>query len=153
MKKRILVSLIALAFLAVYQSEQIEANDDARRTAAEALENYFASWNEPDAGKRAALLEACWAKDGTYTDPTAHVEGREALVAHIGGFLGNPQFKGFSIVRISGIDEHHDSFRFEWEMRNPAGQPITKGMDYGEIDSDGNIRKIVGFFGPFPAKV
>ena len=131
--------------------QQTDAADTSRRSAAEALEGYFAAWDEPDAEKRAAIVKGCWAEGATYTDPTAHVEGRAGLVEHIGGLMGNPQFKNFTIVRISDIDEHHDVFRFEWEMRNAEGQSVTKGMDYGEMDSDGNITKIVGFFGPFRA--
>ena len=45
---------------------------------------YGSSWNEPDEAARRQLLESAWADDGTYCDPTASVEGREALVAHIG---------------------------------------------------------------------
>ena len=113
------------------------------------LNNYVKAWHEPDAQKRHALLETAWTDNGTYTDPTAHVDGRDALVAHIGQFQANPQFKGFSIVQTSDIDVHHQVFRFEWAMQDPAGKTVTGGMDYGEFDENGAITKIVGFFGPF----
>jgi hypothetical protein len=45
---------------------------------------YGSAWNEPDEAARRQLLESAWADHGTYCDPTANAEGREALVAHIG---------------------------------------------------------------------
>ncbi len=69
---------------------------------------------------------------------------------HIGAFKSNEQFQGFSIDQSTGIDVHHQSFRFGWEMKDPSGNTVTPGIDYGEFDSDGHITKIVGFFGPFP---
>ena len=114
------------------------------------LNNYIEAWREPDAQKRERLLETAWAENGTYTDPTAHVDGRKALTAHIEGFLTNPMFKGYSIVMASEIDIHHHVFRFEWTMKDSSGKEVTGGMDYGEFNNDGAITKIVGFFGPFP---
>ena len=114
------------------------------------LEHYFAAWAAETEEERRHHLEAGWAKDGTYTDPTADVHGREALVQHIGAFASNPQAKNFSIEQASGIDVHHKVLRFAWEMRNAEGKVITPGMDYGEFNDEGKITKIVGFFGPFP---
>ena len=53
---------------------------------AEAVAAYGAAWNETDEAKRRTLLEQSWADDAVYQDPTGRAEGREALVAHIGGF-------------------------------------------------------------------
>lgn len=119
-------------------------------TAKASVKTYIEAWGETDTKKRKALLGTAWAEKGTYTDPSADVDGREALVAHIEGFLSNPQFKGFSIVRTSEIDIHHQVFRFQWAMKDPSGKTVTAGFDYGEFDKDGVITKIVGFFGPFP---
>jgi len=113
----------------------------------EAVTAYGAAWNEPDAGKRAALLEGAWAADGVYLDPTARAEGRDALVEHIGGFQA--AMPGHTIDMASGVDEHDGSFRFAWVMRNADGD-VLEGIDYGELAADGRITRIVGFFGPFP---
>lgn len=43
---------------------------------------YVAAWNEADEEKRRALLEFSWAENGIYSDPTAQVSGREALVVN-----------------------------------------------------------------------
>jgi hypothetical protein len=57
------------------------------------------AWSEPDRVLRQQLLDRVWAEDGTYTDPTAHVAGRRALVDHAGGFF--EQFPGARFELIS----------------------------------------------------
>ena len=115
------------------------------------IQNYVKAWNTTDANKRAELLKTAWAETGIYTDPTAHVEGRDALNEHIGQALSSPQFQGASLAQGSEIDIHHQVFRFEWKLNDASGQPLVAGMDYGEFDDQGVITKIIGFFGPFPA--
>ena len=149
MKIRLFAGSILLVMTIFGIVREADAATPAERAKA-SLQNYVKAWNEPDTEKRKALLKTTWTEGGTYTDPSAHVEGRDALVAHIEGFLSNPQFKGFSIVRASDIDLHHQVFRFEWEMKDPSGNTVTAGIDYGEFNEDGAITKIVGFFGPFP---
>jgi hypothetical protein len=106
---------------------------------------YVAAWSETDEGKRRALLEMSWTENGTYTDPTVEVVGREALVQHIGGI--HQQFVGHRIVLTSRVDEHHSRLRFTWAMVNPEGSRVTEGIDFGEIGSDGRLIRITGFFG------
>jgi len=115
----------------------------------ETVAAYAAAWLETDEAKRRRLLEAAWADDGVYTDPTAHVEGRDALVAHIEGFL--VQMPGARIRPTSGVDVHHDRLRFTWLMDGADGKPMMEGIDFGEVGPDGRLRRIVGFFGPPPA--
>ena len=110
---------------------------------------YAAAWGEPDVAKRRELLEKAWATDGVYIDPTAHVEGREALVQHISGFLKS--LPGHRIEATSRTDVHHNQLRFSWRLLKPDGSVLTEGMDFGALDSAGRLTRIVGFFGPFPA--
>jgi SnoaL-like protein len=112
----------------------------------ETIASYAAAWNESNEAPRRQLLEKAWATNGTYTDPTAHVEGREALVQHIAGFLES--MPGARIVATSHTDSHHGALRFSWRLIQPDGTAI-EGMDFGELDGDGRIKRIVGFFGPF----
>jgi hypothetical protein len=109
---------------------------------------YAAAWNEPDDDARRALLEAAWADGGRYCDPTARVEGRDALHAHIRGF--QQQFGGARIEATSGADEHDGYFRFSWALVDADGNRAMDGFDVGHRDRDGRIDLIIGFFGPFP---
>ena len=113
----------------------------------EAVATYGAAWNETDEEKRRELLTRSFAETGTYVDPTGAADSREALVAHIGGF--HQMMPGHTIDMTSGVDVHGEVFRFAWAMNNGPEQAL-EGLDYGELDDDGRISRIVGFFGPFP---
>ena len=118
-------------------------------TPSETVQAYGDAWNELDEAKRRALLERAWADDGTYTDPSADLHGREALIPHIGAFQkdGMP---GARIIPSSGVDEHHGRLRFTWRMEGADGSTIIEGIDFGELAADGRLQRIVGFFGPPP---
>jgi hypothetical protein len=114
-------------------------------TTEEIVRMYVAAWSETDEAKRRALLEKSWAENGTYTDPTVEVVGREALVQHIGGI--HRQFADCRILLTSRVDEHHDRLRFTWAMVNPRGSRVSVGIDFGEVGADGRLIRITGFFG------
>jgi hypothetical protein len=117
-------------------------------SASEVVGLYAAAWDELDGNARRELLRRAWTKDGVYCDPTALVEGREALAVHIGRFhVHQPDHR---IVVTTGVDEHDGWLRFGWRMLGPDEGVLLDGMDFGERDADGRIRRIVGFFGPLP---
>ena len=111
---------------------------------------YTGAWSEPDRALRQQLLERVWAEDGTYTDPTAYVAGREEFVDHIGGFF--ERFPGAHFELTSGIDTHHEKLRFSWRMLLADGKVSVEGVDFGELSTDGKLHRIVGFFGPLGPK-
>jgi len=117
-------------------------------TTEEIVLTYVAAWSETDEGKRRALLEKSWEENGTYTDPTVEVAGREALVQHIGGI--HQRFAGHRILLTSRVDEHHGRLRFTWAMVNPEGSRVSEGIDFGEVGSDSRLICITGFFGSVP---
>jgi len=114
----------------------------------DAVRLYGEAWAASDESERRSLLERAWADDGVYVDPSARVEGREALVAHIGGF--QEQMAGHRIELTSGVDSHDGYLRFAWTMLGPDGAALMEGVDFGRLADDGRIASIVGFFGPWP---
>ena len=110
-----------------------------------AIDTYTEAWAERDAAARLALLERCWAEDGVYCDPLGRAEGRPALSDLIAGFQA--QQPGARIEVVSEVDEHHGFLRFTWRMRGPDGAVAIEGTDFGEVDEQGLLRRIVGFFG------
>ena len=123
-----------------------QMSDDAL---AQMIDQYCASWGEDDAAKRAAMLQDVWAERATYTDPTAHVEGRSNLVAHISAV--RQQFPGARIVRTSAIDQHNHCARFGWKLEKADGTWLPEGIDIAEF-RDGKLQSIVGFFGALKPK-
>lgn len=114
----------------------------------EVLETYIAAWFETDPELRLGLLMNAWADDGVYLDPSAAVEGRAALVDHLGAFQG--EYPDHKLMLLSGIDSHHECARFEWGLADPDGNTVITGTDFAVFGDDGRLQSVTGFFGPSP---
>jgi hypothetical protein len=114
----------------------------------EVVVTYLKSWLTPDRTERHKLLEQCWSEDGVYQDPMNRAEGRTGLSSLIDGFQASRPGAVFKFA--SGIDEHHGMLRFQWVMLDAQGRKQSEGFDIGELDDSGRLRRITGFFGPFP---
>ena len=77
---------------------------------------YGQAWQAVDEDERRALLEVAWAPDAVYCDPLDRLEGREALVRHIGATQA--AMAGGQIAVTSTPVRHHDSAFFRWTMRD-----------------------------------
>lgn len=109
---------------------------------------YCAAWGTADRAARDRLLERVWAPDGAYSDPApTHAEGRGALSETIDRL--QRQLPG-ARFRCGAAQAHHGFFRFGWVMLGADGGERLRGTDFGELDAEGRIRRIVGFFGPPP---
>lgn len=109
------------------------------------ITKYCACWNEVDVSRRMRILDEIWASDGRYMDPTVDLRGRDELCRHIGNVIAR---QPGAIVRKSKVDCHHHAFRFSWYKQLTAGKRLPDGIDFGELNADGLITRIVGFFGP-----
>ena len=55
---------------------------------------------------------------------------------------------GARIEVTSGADEHHGRIRFGWKL---TGAPqAMDGIDVGQVDADGRLLSILGFWGANP---
>src|SRR4051794_32450665 len=102
-------------------------------------------WNEEDATRRAEHIERAWAHDGRYVDPLLEAEGHEALSAMVANV--HASYPGHRFRRLSGIDAHHDTLRFAWDLAAPDGSTTVAGIDVASLAPDGRLRTITGFFG------
>lgn len=114
------------------------------------IDTYCAAWSDPDPERRREILESVWTDSATYTDPTVHAAGIDALLAHIGTVLARRP--GAKVVRTSRVDAHHGVARFAWRVVQADGSMLPEGLDIAEITQDGRIGRIVGFFGPLEKK-
>ncbi len=109
------------------------------------IDTYCAAWNQPDAAQRRQILAKVWGDGASYTDPSVHAAGIDALLAHIGTVVA--QRPGVTVLRTSHIDRHHGVALFAWRASHPDGTTLLEGVDFAELSSDGKIQRIVGFFG------
>jgi hypothetical protein len=113
----------------------------------ELIDRYCAAWNDPDATRRAAILDEVWADGASYTDPSVHAAGSRALLAHIAGVQGRRP--GGKVVRTSAVDLHHGIARFAWCASDATGATLVEGIDLAFVSANGaKIERIIGFFGP-----
>lgn len=113
------------------------------------IKNYFAMWNEADAGKRRHLIESVYAADGRNVDPTADVQGWEAIDEFVRGLRDS--VPGHIVSICSKIDRHHNRLRFGWALTAPDGEVVLSGLDCVTLAPDGRIAELIGFFdGPVP---
>jgi hypothetical protein len=115
---------------------------------AEVVSTYVQAWHERDRATRRRLLEQTWAEDGVYADPGGTIEGREALIEAIADF--HERRPGVRIEVRGAIDGFGRHFRFVWATLNEGGEVLREGIDVGQLDEDGRIASIIGFFGITP---
>ena len=70
---------------------------------------YFATWNEPDADRRAELIAATWTETSSFVDPGFETHGPDELNKLIGA--AQQMFPGLTFVHVGEIDEHHNYYR------------------------------------------
>jgi hypothetical protein len=105
---------------------------------------YGMAWLAVDEDERRALLEVAWAPDAVYCDPLDHLHGREALGRHIGAT--QVALAGGQIAVTSTPVRHHDSAFFRWTMTDASGATALTGFDVVQLDGDGRIARLTGFF-------
>lgn len=110
------------------------------------VDAYCNVWCDPNPEARHQLLASIWASSATYTDPTVHAAGIDELLAHISKVLARRP--GSRVERTSVVDEHHGCVRFAWHVVQADGTSLPEGIDFLELNRDGTIQRVIGFFGP-----
>jgi hypothetical protein len=110
------------------------------------VKDYFLAWREADPVKREKLLAKVWAPDGVYLSSQTEVKGRQKLGEYMG--LVWQIAPSHRVIETSTVEIHHSTFRYAWRAVLPDGTLVDEGMDFGEIDKNGRIRRLVVFFGP-----
>lgn len=113
----------------------------------EVVEAYQRAWRAEGAERR-RLLELSLTEDAELVQPNGRSVGRDAIDQRIAG-LGQ-RWPGAHSEVTSGTDEHHGFVRYSWSLRTTDSVVLT-GFDIGERAADGRLRRVVQFFGPFPA--
>jgi hypothetical protein len=122
-------------------SNETSTSTDLEQT----VDTYLAAYGEPDPARRAVLIAEAWAPDGRLIDPPLDGQGHGGIDAMFVAVQG--MFAGHSFRRTTVVDAHHDRARYGWELVGPDGSVAVAGVDYAELDADGKLRTVTGFFG------
>jgi hypothetical protein len=112
------------------------------KTPVEFAEQYLAVWNETNAAKRHALIEAAFCSDATYQDPIMQGAGHQGIDAMIGN--AQSQFAGYRFDMAGAPDGHNAVVRFSWTLALPGNAPVARGTDVATI-AEGRMRSVIGF--------
>lgn len=113
------------------------------------VDAHLSAYTDPDASRRTAVVQRIWAASGQLVDPPLAASGHAQIGQQAEQLLA--QFPHHHFVRSSGIDSHHGMARYGWHLVNPAGGVVLEGIDIAQIDADGRLLQVTGFFGPLPA--
>jgi hypothetical protein len=112
------------------------------------LADYFAAWNETDAGERERLLERSLTDDVELVDPLGRWQGVDGISDRIARYHSSAP--GTKVVPSSGADAHNDVERYSWKIVDSGGNEVMDGLDVAERDGEGRLRRILMFHGPLP---
>jgi hypothetical protein len=107
----------------------------------------LAAWNETDPDKIRKHLDRSLADNVIFADPENYVEGKDAFEQMVKDF--RTKTPNARCERTSGIDSHHDRFRYEWAVLD-GDKLLVPGFDVVQVNENGLVERIDGFFGPFP---
>ena len=112
------------------------------------VDGWLASYADPDAARRTAAIRASWKAEGRLVDPPMEARGHQGISDQAATLLA--QFPGHRFERTTAIDAHHQFLRYGWKLVDANGAGVLEGLDVMELDVDGRIARVVGFFGAQP---
>jgi hypothetical protein len=119
-------------------------------TATERLvDAHLAAYCEPDPARRTEAVRSIWSLQGRLVDPPFESRGHDGI-AELAGMVVS-RFPGHRFERTTAVDEHHGFARYGWKLVDGQGSVAAEGIDILELDVDGRIGRVVGFFGAQPA--
>ena len=106
-------------------------------------DRYSQAWKETTRDKKLAALRASVAPTCTYRDPSAVVEGHDALVEHMLGF--HKQVPG-GWFDTQCFLTHQSRSLATWNMMSAGAQVIGQGTSCAEYAARGLLVAMTGFF-------
>ena len=113
----------------------------------EVLEQMMAMWNETDLTRIETHVGEIFSEDVVFIDPSNSIVGRQAFVEMVEKF--RTTFADAICSRASGVDSHHGLHRYHWEIHR-GDDLLVSGFDVTEVNADGRVSRVEGFFGPIP---
>lgn len=112
------------------------------------VDRWLAAYGEPDAARRLAVIRDSWHPEGRLVDPPLEARGHQGISDQAATLQA--QFPGHRFQRTTAVDAHHQFLRYGWRLLDAKGAAVLDGIDVVELDVDGRMLKVVGFFGAQP---
>lgn len=105
------------------------------------------AWNEKDLNQIRSHIDKCIAENVVFADPTNFIHGRDDFEDMVKRF--RQKYPESFIKRTSRMDSHNNRYRYSWEIY-VGDVLIVKGFDVAQVDENGLVERIDGFFGDLP---
>lgn len=112
--------------------------------AASQVDRWFATWSEPDAAIRDHALAAIGSADMCLFDKFSALEGRDEVKAHLAAV--HRFMPGMRLERRGEIRHCQWHVLADWVAIEPSGDERGGGTSLFELDADGHIAKVTGFW-------
>lgn len=109
------------------------------------IDRHLAAYCDPDAARRSAAIREIWHAEGRLIDPPLEARGHQGIADQAGTLLSHyPQHR---FERSTAVEAHHGFLRYGWRLLDANGAKVLEGVDFAELDVDGRLARVVGFFG------
>jgi uncharacterized protein YndB with AHSA1/START domain len=122
--------------------------DDQHAGAAAIIDGYLAAWSEPDAASRRAALAATCAAAITYRDRYGVATGLADLDGHIAAAQIHLPSR---LEREGDVRQAEGVAIVDWLARRDGGAVAARGTSVLDLDGDGRIARVTGFWRDAPA--
>jgi hypothetical protein len=109
------------------------------------VDRHLAAYCEPDAGRRSAAIRELWNPEGRLVDPPLEARGHQGIADQAATLLA--QFPQHRFERDGAVDAHHGFLRYGWKLLDANSAAVLQGVDFAELDAQGRLLRVVGFFG------
>jgi hypothetical protein len=111
--------------------------------AADPLKGYSDAWKETNSEIRLKIIYTFFGENSIYQDPSAIAKGPLELNALITKV--QKDFPGVTFTMDHQLNTA-DHTTWNWQMFDGSKKLVVKGKDFIEINSEGKIDKVIGFF-------
>ena len=115
----------------------------------ESFQAMLDAWNETDPDKIRGHLDRALDPEVEFADPDNHIRGIDAFEEMVRTFRA--RYPDGTAEHTSGLNCHHNRYRYSW-LVSVGGKPAVPGMDVTEVNAEGKVVRVDGFFGDLPAK-
>jgi uncharacterized protein YndB with AHSA1/START domain len=120
--------------------------DEVHAAAGPTIDAWFAAWVEPDQGERERSLARVAAANVQFRDRFSAIDGIAELVQQIGA--AQRFMPGVRIERSGAIRHCQGRVLVDWVAKGPDGAQRGAGVNLFELQSDGRIGAVTGFWNP-----
>ena len=114
--------------------------------AVELVMAYLGAWTERRSSARRRLLQHCWGEQGTFSSWTTHVEGLDAMDAHIASAL-RQQPRRTRRARTCDVHVSGNKLSFTWVLFGRTTRSCSEGSEFGEVGPEGLLVRVTCFAG------